>query len=69
MITVDDLTKTFKSGGGGTVVALDNVNLTLQAGHVRLHRGDVGERQVHAAEPARWASTGPRRARSASTTR
>jgi putative ABC transport system ATP-binding protein len=32
MITTRDLTKTFKSGGGGTVVALDNVNLTLQAG-------------------------------------
>jgi putative ABC transport system ATP-binding protein len=32
MITVDDLTKTFKSGGGGTVVALDNVNLSLEAG-------------------------------------
>lgn len=32
MITTKDLTKTFKSGGGGTVVALDHVNLSLNAG-------------------------------------
>ncbi len=32
MITTTDLTKTFNSGGGGTVVALDHVNLSLEAG-------------------------------------
>jgi len=32
MITVTDLTKTFKSGGGGTVVAVDNVNFSLHDG-------------------------------------
>ena len=32
MITTTELTKTFKSGGGGTVVAVDGVNLSLEAG-------------------------------------
>lgn len=32
MITVTDLTKTFNSGGGGTVLAVDHVSFTLEAG-------------------------------------
>ena len=52
MIEVTNLSKTFKSGGGGTVTAVDNVSFSLEERPIRLDRRDLGKWQVDPAVAA-----------------
>ena len=68
MIRLEQVSKMYRTERIETM-ALDNINLTVATGGVRLDHGPLGLRQEHAAQPDGPARRAQRRARSRSTAR